>query len=436
MSAYLPLAASERYQKPWQGNLLPTGMMHAKARTDAMPPAGDSRLRGKKEFRVRVGQGIRVRATYLGIAFLLASCGPEAVPAPPPPVVDIMTVRAGDVPNIVELPGRIEAVRTAEVRARVDGIVERRLYREGSDVAVGTPLFLIDPRDKQAQYAQAQAALARATAAQANARSVVARYGPLVSRKAVSAQEYDSALSEARQAEASVADGRAALTRARLELGYTMVRAPIAGRIGQAQVTEGALVSAGAATLLAQINQMSPVYATFAQSNSLLLDLDRMRAAGEITIRDLSRIEVRLTLENGQQYPIPGYLDFADQTVDPSTGSQLLRARFDNPDRLLLPGQFIRARISAGVYHRGISVPERAVQIEGGEGAIRVVGRDDTVERRTVTLGSQSHGSWIIRTGLRPGDRVIVEGWMKVQPGQKVTPRSKSPSPSAAAAKR
>lgn len=197
------------------------------------------------------------------VALFLASCGGQQRQAPPPPPVDVVKVVAGDVPNIIELPGRIEAVRTAEVRARVDGIVERRLYQEGSDVPAGAPLFLIDPRDKQAQLAQAQATLSRAGAAQANARSIVSRYEPLVSRKAVSAQEYDAALSDARQADANVADARAALARARLEVGYTTVRAPIAGRVGRAQVTEGALVSGASATLMTQINQLSPIYATF-----------------------------------------------------------------------------------------------------------------------------------------------------------------------------
>lgn len=373
----------------------------------------------------------------LSASLLLASCGGgQKQPVPPPPPVDVVKVTAGNVPNIIELPGRIEAVRTAEVRARVDGIVERRLYKEGSDVAAGTPLFLIDPRDKQAQLVQAQASLARATAAQANARSIVNRYEPLVNRKAVSAQEYDAALSDARQAEASVADARAALARAQLELGYTTVRAPIAGRVGKAQVTEGALVSAGSATLLTQINQLSPVYATFTQASVKLLDLQQQAQDGALQVPDLSRIEVRLILENGREYSAGGYLDFADQTVDPSTGSQMIRARFPNPDRQLLPGQFVRGRIVLGMVRGGISVPERAVQITNEEANVMIVTRDNSVARRTVELGGQMNGRWVIRSGLNSGEMVIVDGWMKVQPGQKVTPRVQTVPPAASAAKR
>jgi len=374
----------------------------------------------------------RQRCGGVAALLLLASCGHQEEQAVPPPPVDVVAVMTGDVPNIVELPGRIEAVRTAEVRARVDGIVERRLYQEGSDVPAGAPLFRIDPRDKQAQVAQAQAALNRATAARTNARSIVSRYEPLVSRKAVSAQEYDAALSDSRQADASVIDARAALDRARLELGYTTVRAPISGRVGKAEVTEGALVSASSATLLTQVNQLSPIYATFTQSSSKLLDVQQLAKSGALDLPDLSAIEVRLVLENGTQYGLPGHLDFADQTVDPSTGSQTLRARFPNPDRLLLPGQFVRARIIAGSRRDGIAVPERAVQISNEEASVLIVGRDNLVVRRTVELGGQSGGKWVVLSGLRSGDLVIVDGWMKVQPGQKVAPRKARAAPAAA----
>lgn len=380
-----------------------------------------------------------VRAAIL-LPLLLAACGgePAAPPAPPPVAVTAITVAAQAVPNIVELPGRIEAVRRAEVRARADGIIERRLYEEGSDVREGAPLFRIDPRDRQAQVQQARAALQRAVAARRNSAQVVERYKPLVSERAVSAQEYDAALSDLAQADATVADARAALSRAELELSYTTVRAPIAGRVGRAQVTEGALVSSSQATLLTTVEQLNPVYAVFAQSNARVQDLIRRARAGEIQLPALERVEVRLILENGTEYGPVGHLDFADLTVDPSTGSQTLRAEFPNIDRTLLPGTFVRGRIVAGTVAQGVAVPQAAVQIANEEAAVTLVAADGTAQRRPVELGGQSGGNWVIRSGLKPGDRVIVGGWQKVQPGQKVDvrPAAGARAPAPAAAKR
>lgn len=241
-----------------------------------------------------------VLGSSLAMALALVACGQESSQqqqaAPPPPLVTAITVQSAAVPNIIELPGRIEAIRTAEVRARTDGIVEARLYREGTDVAEGQPLFRIDQRDYRAQVQQAQAALARAEAARVNAASIVRRYQPLVSERAVSAQEFDAAQSTLRQADASVADARAALSRAQLQLSYTIVRAPIAGRVGRAQVTEGALVSATQATPLTQVDQLSPIYAVFTQSSAALSELIQQARSGGLALPDLSHITVRLTL--------------------------------------------------------------------------------------------------------------------------------------------
>jgi len=337
-------------------------------------------------------------------------------------------VTAGSVPNIVELPGRIEAVRSAEVRARTDGIISRRLYQEGTDVREGTPLFQIDPRDKQAQVQQAQAALQRAQAARENAAAILQRYQPLVSDRAVSALEYDNARSALRQADAGVADARATLARAQLELGYTLVRAPISGRVGRAQVTEGALASAASATLLTTIEQMEPVYAVFTQSSSELQHLLAEARSGKVDLPALPRVEVRLILEDGSEYGPVGHIDFADQSVNPSTGSQTLRATFVNPRRALLPGQFVRGRVTAGTVGNGIAVPQRAVQISNEEARVAVVGGDGVVQFRAVTLGGQTGGRWVIRTGLKAGERVIVDGWQKVQAGQKVQARPAAPA--------
>ena len=223
--------------------------------------------------------------------------------------------------------------------------------------------------------------------------------------------------------DANVADARAALARAQLQQSYTIVRAPIAGRVGRAQVTEGALVSASSATPLATVEQLAPVYAVFTQSSAAALDLIQAQRSGSLDVPALSQIEVRLILANGQDYAVAGKLDFSDQTVDSTTGSQTLRAVFPNPERLLLPGQFVRGRLSIGTAPSGIMIPAKAVQMGERNATVSVVGRDSTVEARSVQLGAQVGGNWIVRSGLKPGDRVIVEGWQKAQPGQKVQVR-------------
>lgn len=381
----------------------------------------------------------------IALALVLAACGsgqPDGPPGGgmpgaggPPPLVEAMTVRAQTVPNIVELPGRIAAVRTAEVRARADGIIERKLFQEGADVRAGQPLFVIDPRDLRAQAQQAAATLARAEAARVNAAQVVRRYAPLVAERAVSGQENDQATATLRQATASAAEARAALTRARLQLGYTTVRAPISGRVGQAQVTEGALVSAAGATLLTRVEQPSPIYAVFEQSNTAMLDL---RRAGQTTtdLKPLGEVEVRLVLANGQEYGPVGRLDFAAPTVDPATGSQTLRAVFPNGERLLMPGQFVRGRVSIGTAPNGIVLPARAIQFGPRGSTVVVVNRDGSTAPRPVQLAGQSGAGWVVKSGLRPGERVITDGWQKImQPGMKVQVKGDRPPAGAAASR-
>ena len=346
--------------------------------------------------------------------------------APPPPLVETLTIASESLPNIIELPGRIQAVRTSEVRARVNGIVQRRLYREGTDVIAGASLFQIDPSQYRAQVQQGQAALQRAMAAQANAASVVARYKPLVADRSVSGQENDAAVSDLRQAEAQVAEARATLAQNQLELSYTLVRAPIAGRVGQAEVTEGALVSGSEATLMTRINQMAPVYAVFTQSNAAILDLIDQVRTGAVKITSLKSIEVRLVLENGADYGIVGRLDFTDQAVDPETGTQAARAVFANPTRLLAPGQFVRGRLQVGTIG-GVAVPERAIQFDGPQAKVTVLGADNVATVRPVQLGAQIGGRWIVQSGLKVGERIVVVGWQKTAPGQKVRPREIDP---------
>lgn len=367
------------------------------------------------------------------MACALAGCGGGESQSPPPPTpVEVLTLGLQPVPNIVELPGRIAAVRTAEVRARSDGIVLRRLYEEGAMVAAGAPLFAIDARDIRAQVQSAQASLQRAIAARENASSIVMRYGPLITERAVSAQEYDAAQSELRQASAQVAEARAAVDRAKLLLSYTTVTAPISGRVGAAQVTEGALVAGGEGTLLTRVDQVSPVYAVFAESSAALLDMAEQIRRGDIRIADRSQVEVKLEMENGALYGPIGHVDFASPVVDPQTGTQTIRARFENPEGLLAPGQFVRGRVSIGTQAEGMMVPARAVQFKGETASVSLLGKDGIVLSRPIELGALTGHYWIVKSGLKPGERLIVEGWQNVRPGQKARAMAGKIAPRAA----
>ncbi|MDO9367533.1 MAG: efflux RND transporter periplasmic adaptor subunit [Sphingopyxis sp.] len=359
-------------------------------------------------------------ATGAALALLLASCSSEAPPAPPPPEVTIVTIRTQAVPNVIELPGRVQAYRTSEVRARVDGIVERRLFNEGSFVRAGTSLFRIDPRQLTATSNAARAQLARAQATAANARQVVARYQPLLADQAIGKQEYDAAVAAQRTAEADVQAAQANLESARLNLGYASVTAPISGRARRAEVTEGALVSAGAGTLLTTIEQIDRVYVNFGQSSSDLLANRRDMGSGKVSVPQFDRVEVQLILEDGSAFPVVGHLDFLDLSIDEATGTAALRAEFPNPNSALLPGQFVRARIFAGNRADGVLIPQRAVKLAADAASVMVLDAKNNATPRPVKLGTMVAGQWAILDGLKPGDRVIVDGLQKVQPGQPV----------------
>lgn len=331
-----------------------------------------------------------------------------------------MTVAPEPLINLIEVPGRVQAVRQAEVRARVDGIVRRRLYREGTDVRAGQPLFSIDPRELRAQSSAAEAALKGAEATAANARQDVERYEKLVEERAVSRQDYDAAVARLRTADAEVARARAQVDAARLDLGYTTVTAPIAGRAGRAEVTEGALVSGASATLLTSIEQLDPIFVNFSQSSSDLLAIRRDIASGALKVPTLDSVAVRLVLEDGTPYRHQGRLNFFDLNIDEATGTTALRAEFPNPDRILLPGQFVRVRIDAGVRPQGLLIPQRAVTVTPQGASVMIVGRKDTVESRAVTVGDLQGASWVVLSGLEAGDRIVVDGIQKVQPGQSV----------------
>lgn len=368
---------------------------------------------------------VRAAGMALGMTAALTACGDRGdAPAVslPPTTVSVVTVGVKPIDLDVDLPGRIEPIRSAEVRARVDGIVERLLYTEGSDVNAGDPLFQIDPSDYRAQLAQAEAMLQRALAVQKNARSVTDRFRPLVQRQAVSAQEYEAAVAAFGQAQANVADARAAVTLAQLRLDRCTVRAPIAGRVGRALVTEGALVSAASATLLTQINQLSPISATFTKSNTAIMDLSEYARASGLATDGAKSLTVRLVLANGREFGEPGVVDFTDLSVDRTTGAQTLRARFDNPDRALLPGQFVTGKIHIGVRQNALLIPTRAVRLSGDAASVFVIGPDDTVGVTPIVVSEQLGGDFVVRSGLSPGARVVVDGWHKIRPGQRVTP--------------
>ena len=374
------------------------------------------------------------RATIGFAGALLAGCTSEpALPPPPPPQVDVVVIDLQQVENVVELPGRIAAVRVAEVRARVDGIVEQRLYTEGTDVRAGQPLFRIDPRERRADYQAALATLQRNRATAANAGQVVARYRPLVSEQAISKQEYDAAIAQQRTGQADVANARAQVDRARLTLSYTNVTAPISGRVGRADVTEGALVSAGAATLMTRIEQLNPIYVNFGQSSSDLIALRRDIASGRLNTPGLGRVRVRLTLEDGTPYGPEGVLTFADLSIDQATGTASLRAQFPNPGYVLLPGQFVRARIATGTIPNGIIVPQRAIALSDRGASVMIVGPNNIATPRPVKLGDLTGGSWTVLSGLQVGDRVIINGLQKVRPGAPVTIAPPKTAPARAA---
>jgi membrane fusion protein (multidrug efflux system) len=359
----------------------------------------------------------------LGAALLVVACSKAAPPAaPPPPEVRVITVGTEPIANVIDLPGRLQAVRISEVRARVDGIVQRRLYTEGTDVREGQPLFEIDPRELRARASAAQAALTKAEATAANATQDVNRYKGLVAQQALSQQEYDAAVARLRTAEADVAQRRAELSAARLSLGYTTVRAPISGRAGRAMVTEGALVSAGAGTLMTVIEQIDPIYANFAQSSSDVLALRKKIASGTVQAPAARQMTARLVLEDGTQYRMPGKLNFVDMSFDEATGTGAMRAEFPNPQRTLVPGQFVRVRVDAGVQAKGLRVPQRAVTVTPTAANVLVVGAKDVVESRPVQLGALEGEYWIIQSGLEAGDRIVVDGLQKAVPGQPVKP--------------
>jgi membrane fusion protein (multidrug efflux system) len=355
---------------------------------------------------------------------LMAACGekkPPPAPRPPPPSVAVAPARAAQVPVTVELPGRVNPVRVAQVRARVDGIVLKREFREGADVREGQRLFKIDPEAYATSLASAQATLGRAEANVAAQVAQATRYQRLVASNAVSRQDYDNAVAQQGQALADVNAGKASVRSARINLGYTDVVAPITGRVGVAAVTEGAYVQAGAATLMATIQQIDPIYVDLNQSSVQGLRLRQDLASGKVKTAGPGRAKVTVLLEDGTQYPIAGTLQFSDVTVDPGTGSVTVRTLVPNPKHLLLPGMFVRGRIEQGVVEHALLVPQAGVAHDPqGQASALVVGRDGKVVQKTIQATRTLGPDWVVTGGLEEGDRVIVSGLQKVKPGAPV----------------
>lgn len=365
----------------------------------------------------------RPRPLALAALLILAGCEQKAPPeeAPPVPQVRVETVHAQPLAISTELSGRVLAPRTAEVRARVAGVVLRQVYQEGSDIEKGDVLFIIDPAPFKADHDSARATLARAEATRYQARLQDKRYRELIEIDAISRQEHDNARAALLQADADVAQAKAALQRARLNLGYATVTAPIAGRIGRALVTEGALVGQNESTPLAIIQQLDPIHADVTQSTRELNALRRALRAGQLQQVGADQAKATLIQDDGSPYPWPGKLLFSDISVDPSTGQITLRSEFPNPELDLLPGSYIRVRLDQALKVEGISVAQRAIlRDSAGAAKVLVVDAEEKISERRVALGNAQGDRWLVTDGLVAGDRVVIEGLQHVKAGEQV----------------
>lgn len=395
------------------------------------------------------------RSVAIGLSLIaalgLAACGdkkgePERAQAAAQgqrPEVGVVTVAFQDVGIVSDLPGRLEASRIAQVRARAAGIVQKRLFQEGSDVKAGQVLFQIDNTPYKANLQSAQATLAQAEANLAQASATARRYKPLVEANAISKQEYDTAVANEKAAQAQVAAGRAAVTNANVNLGYATVTSPISGRIGRALVTEGALVGQGEATQLATVQQINPIYVNFTQSSDDVFRLRRALQDGKLQkAPGTDAAKVKIMLSDGTPYSNDGKLLFTDLTVDPTSGQVTLRAEVPNPQGTLLPGLYVRVRIEQAQVSNAILLPQQAVtRTEQGD-SVSIVGDDGKISKRNITINGTKDNQWIVTAGLKAGEKVQVDGFQKLQmmpPGTPVkpvewNPNGGKPAPSAAPA--
>ncbi|WP_139480560.1 efflux RND transporter periplasmic adaptor subunit [Bradyrhizobium ivorense] len=375
-----------------------------------------------------------LRAQSACIALMLAAMAPllagcddantavAAVQAPEPDV-SVVTVRPQARAMVRELPGRIAPTRVSEVRPRVSGIIVNRMFSQGSEVKVGDPLYQIDPRPFEVDLQSAEAALSRAKAVQEQASLQARRIATLTSQRAAPESENEKAIATLKQAEADVQGREAEVARAKLNLDYATIRAPIDGTIGAALVSEGALVVQNDASSLATIQQLDPIYADFQQSVTEMNQLRRAFENGDLDRIAPDAMKVRLVLDDGSIYSVPGKLLFSDAKVDAYTGQVTLRGEFPNPNRILLPGMYVRVQIEQGIDSDAIAVPQQAVQRNGGGGSeVFVVKADNHVAVQPVRTGSLQGGTWFITDGLKAGDNVVVEGFQKFAAGDKVRP--------------
>ncbi len=364
-------------------------------------------------------------AVALPLLGAFGACRQQDAPpaAMPPAEVSVAVVASENVNRTTELPGRINPMREAQVRARATGILLKRAFDEGSNVKEGQVLFEIDPLPLQANLEAAKATMARADATLKESKARIGRYEDLVKINAVSKQLYDQTAASVGQNEAELLSAQAALKTAELNLGYTRVLAPISGRIGRAMVTEGALVGAAEATQLAVIRQLDPVYFDFTQSSSELLRLKRAMESGSLKSAGDAMASVTLLLEDGTTYAHAGKLLFSDISVDPTTGMITLRAEFPNPENLLMPGMFARAQIVEGVTAQAVTIPQRTVtRVGAGMSSVLVVNDQNKVEQRTIEIDRTVGSKVVVAKGLKPGEKIIVEGSQKAPPGSAVKP--------------
>lgn len=378
----------------------------------------------------------RLRAIALGVAVVsalsLAACGDKkddpqksqaAAAQAKPPEVGVVTVKLGSVPLVTDLPGRLEAFRTAQVRARAAGILQKRLFQEGSDVKAGQKLFQIDSTPYQANLQSAQASLAQAEANLVQAAATARRYKPLVEANAISKQDYDAAIAAEKAAQAQVAAAKAGVTNANVNLGYAAVTAPISGRIGRAMVTEGALVGQGEATQLATIQQIHPLYVNLTQSSTDILRLKEALANGKLTRDGANAAKVHVFTEDGKEYGHTGRMLFTDLTVDETTGQVSVRAELPNPNGLLLPGMYVRVQLEQAQMDNAAVIPQQSVTRNEKGNFVMVVGEDGSVAPRPVQINGSQGTNWIVTGGLKDGEKVMVDGLIKVGMGaKKVTP--------------